>query len=294
MPPDADAATRPTTHRTRDKVLVGRYLVLAALYVAEHRRTRVVAAYDPVLDRRVAIKLHRCTGSTRGAILQATRLLVRVVHPNVLGVYDAGTCDDELFVVTELVDGPSLSVWAQQQSAEEIVDVFAMLARGLDAVHRADIVHGDVKPDNIVMRAGGQPCLVDFELATSCDEMAAVRGGTQGFIAPELLAGSPASPASDQFALATSLVWCLSRGNLEDDWVPRVPRHLRGVVRRALATNPTSRWPSMAELAHQLQRPRRARKRTLVLATALAAAVAGWSAHGCANVHDPIPATVTR
>jgi serine/threonine protein kinase len=140
-----DDLTRGTT--------IGRYLITERLGAGG--MGVVYAAYDPELDRKVAIKLLHTeswiSDSTIGRVrlLREAQAMARLSHPNVIAVYDVGTFHDQVFVAMELIDGPTLSTWlrAAPRTRSEILGLFLQAGRGLRAAHAAGLVHRDFKPD---------------------------------------------------------------------------------------------------------------------------------------------------
>ena len=157
---------------------LGRYVVLGL--VGSGGMGDVFAAYDPELDRRVALKLLRTNpegagARARGRLLREAKAIAKLSHPNVVVVHDAGTYDDRVFVAMEFVEGQTVAAWlaAAPRSQREIMDVFAAAARGLGAAHAAGLVHRDFKPQNVMVGAGGKVRVMDFGLArTIGDETA--------------------------------------------------------------------------------------------------------------------------
>jgi eukaryotic-like serine/threonine-protein kinase len=132
-------------------------------------------AYDPELDRKVAVKLLRAGGGdgseARARLLREAQAIARLAHPNVIAVHDVGTLDDQVFVAMEYVDGQTLKLWQRQpRSPREIVDMYSQAARGLAAAHAAGLVHRDFKPDNALVGGDGRLRVLDFGLARSADE----------------------------------------------------------------------------------------------------------------------------
>jgi serine/threonine protein kinase/tetratricopeptide (TPR) repeat protein len=132
----------------------------------------VYRAYDPELDRRLALKLihHRdpdALGSER--LLREAQALAQLSHPNVVAVYDVGTFGSSVFMAMELVEGTTLRSWLRetQRSTNEILDVFLAAGEGLAAAHRASIVHRDFKPSNLLIGSDGRVRVADFGLARS-------------------------------------------------------------------------------------------------------------------------------
>ncbi len=152
--------------------LLGRYLIV-------DRRGAggmgvVYAAYDPELDRRVAIKLMRSARwDTRGRsrLLREAQAMARLSHPNVVTVYDVGTFGDQVFLAMELVNGVTAKRWCREapRSWRAVLNVFVQAGRGLAAAHRARLVHRDVKPSNILVNRNGRALMVNFGLARPSD-----------------------------------------------------------------------------------------------------------------------------
>src|SRR5690349_20689471 len=134
----------------------------------------VYAAFDPELNRRVALKiLHgsstgptRQSGSARARLLREAQAIARVTHPNVISVFDVGTVGDSVFVAMEHVDGPTLTQWqADRRDVGEVIGMYLQAARGLAAAHATGIVHRDFKPDNVLIASDGHARVLDFGLA---------------------------------------------------------------------------------------------------------------------------------
>ncbi|KIG13195.1 Serine/threonine kinase PKN8 [Enhygromyxa salina] len=154
---------------------IGRYVVLRQLGAGA--MGVVVVAYDPELDRQVAIKLIHPRvaerGDARARMLREAKAMARLSHPNVVQIYDAGTIDGRVFIAMELVDGGPLSSWreAQARSADEILAVYIAAGRGLAAAHDAGLVHRDFKPDNVLVDRDGRARVLDFGLVRADTEL---------------------------------------------------------------------------------------------------------------------------
>jgi len=178
---DESSSQSPTPRRT-----LGRYVVLDRLGTGG--MGTVYLAYDPELDRRVAVKVLRAdrassqTGDVyRRRLRQEAKTLAKLSHPNIVRVYDVGFVGDpmpgakhsqpRMFVAMELLDGFSLRRWlaASPRGPDEILAVFFAVAHGLGAAHRAGIVHRDFKPDNVVVCTDGRPVVLDFGIARGTD-----------------------------------------------------------------------------------------------------------------------------
>jgi hypothetical protein len=256
----------------------------------------VFAAYDPRLDRRVAVKVLRATGDAdhNQRVLDEARALGRLAHPNVVAVHDADEVDGALYIVMELAPGAPLRAWsAADHPWREIADVMRQAALGLAAIHAAGVVHRDVKPDNLII-GGDRVRVVDFGVAAR--EHASATGpiaGTPLYMAPEVLAGEAATEASDQFSFGVTLYEALhgdrphramhkaellaaARGAADAPRPPgsSVPGWLHAIAIRALAADPARRFPSMAALADELSRDRRRRRRLAIASAGVLAALA--------------------
>ena len=213
---------------------VGRYVVLDL--VGEGAMGQVYAAYDPVLDRKVAIKLlHPLVegAEAQERLLREAKSLARVAHPNLVGVHDAGAFRDSVFIAMEFVEGQTLRAWLQPRTRNqrEVLDAFLQAGRGLAAAHAAGLVHRDFKPENVLVGRDGRVRVSDFGLARDVAEpsrpaelapdaalletpkLQTATGalvGTPAYMAPEQLAGRRADARADQFSFAVALYEGLS------------------------------------------------------------------------------------
>jgi eukaryotic-like serine/threonine-protein kinase len=164
---------------------------------------RVYAAYDPALDREVAIKFLAVAAADQAArdrFVTEARALARLQHPNVVTIYRVGEVDGHPYLVSELVRGTSLDRLPRPVPAERAAAIGLDLARGLAAAHKRGVLHRDVKPANALVSEEGEAKLVDFGLAKLLDREAqggAARGGanpldgsaahgTPLYVAPEI------------------------------------------------------------------------------------------------------------
>ncbi len=163
-------------------VTVGRYVILDL--VGRGGMGVVYAAYDPELDRKVALKLlhqaHAASDVQRGArdrLLREAQAIARLSHPNVVAVHDAGAIDERVFLAMEFVDGQTLAAWlaAAPRRWREIRRRRSRRGRGLAAAHDAGLVHRDFKPDNVMVGARRPVRVMDFGLAS--DASAEAGGG---------------------------------------------------------------------------------------------------------------------
>jgi tRNA A-37 threonylcarbamoyl transferase component Bud32/tetratricopeptide (TPR) repeat protein len=179
--------------------MFGRYVVLEEL--GRGGMSVVYTAYDPKLDRRVALKVvqaEQLSEVHRARLHREAQALARLSHSSVVAVYDVGDIDNDTFVAMELVDGESFRDWLKKQHTwREIVKVVVTAGRGLAAAHAAGIVHRDVKPDNIMISSSGAVKLVDFGLARDL--------GDRSIDSEEMSASSSSGSMSAQSSSTTSI-----------------------------------------------------------------------------------------
>jgi tetratricopeptide (TPR) repeat protein/tRNA A-37 threonylcarbamoyl transferase component Bud32 len=212
---------------------IDHFIVLEKL--GEGGMGQVLAAYDPVLDRKVALKLLRPQARRRPAadaaqarMLREAQALAKLSHPNVITVYEVGTVGAQVFIAMEFVEGVTLARWLRQERRAErdIVAAFAAAGRGLAAAHAAGLIHRDFKPDNAMVGRDGRLRVLDFGLARAAlagDEAALAGGsspggelrapltvegavmGTPAYMAPEQHLGQEVDARTDQFSFCVAL-----------------------------------------------------------------------------------------
>ncbi|MEE9384302.1 MAG: serine/threonine-protein kinase [Nannocystaceae bacterium] len=178
---DSDSDTARAVRSEVDAVRgtsLGRYIVLGQLGAGG--MGVVYAAYDPELDRKVALKVLKSTGDPASAdglggtdseflrtrLLREAQALAKLSHPNVVTVYDVGTIGGDVFVAMAYLDGGTLREWLkmEQRSWREILATFVKAGEGLAAAHRAGLTHRDFKPDNVIVDRDGRVFVLDFGL----------------------------------------------------------------------------------------------------------------------------------
>jgi eukaryotic-like serine/threonine-protein kinase len=216
--------------------------------------SHVYRGVDERLHREVAIKLldDRTLASAdpagRDRFLRESRTMASFTHQHAVTVFDAGQDGGDLFIVMELVDGPSLAglLAGAPLDPERAVAITQQVLSALAAAHDAGIVHRDVKPANVLIDAGGQTKLADFGIAKQFDDleeavtMAGFVVGTPRYLAPEQAAGRPTGPPTDIYAVGLLLAEMLA-----DD----VPAPLAGVVAQATADDPADRYPTALSMS---------------------------------------------
>jgi hypothetical protein len=232
----SDDATDPTVAATESSPVsarkprslergasIGRLVVLDEL---GHGGMGVVyRAYDPQLDRRVAVKLLRPDAAQdhQERLLREGQAMAQLSHPNIVAVHDVGSLGEQIYISMELVEGESLRQWLKTpRTWREVLAVFAQAGRGLQAAHERKLIHRDFKPDNVLLGSDGRTRVADFGLARAVDvtdpdepmEMAetgvgralvtpltrtGAMLGTPAYMAPEQLVGAATDERTDQF-----------------------------------------------------------------------------------------------
>jgi predicted Ser/Thr protein kinase len=152
--------------------VVGRFVIVD--FLGAGGMGEVYAAYDPNLERKVAIKFLRPDVIARGTqdvaaerMRREARLVAKLSHPNVVTVFEIDVFDGRLFIAMEFVDGQSVAEWlkAEPRARREVLRVFLAAGAGLAAAHAAGVVHRDFKPHNVMIAKGGEVRVMDFGLA---------------------------------------------------------------------------------------------------------------------------------
>lgn len=245
----------------------------------------VFRAHDQLLDRTVALKILQQSDSVHTEkLLAEARAAAALSHPNVCMVYAIDTSHGAAMIVMEYVAGEPLA--AQIKSGplppEFVTQVGRQVAEGMAAAHEAGVVHGDLKPGNLMITSSSSVKIMDFGLARRFAsvprqaETIEISGssssgmsGTPGYMAPEQTRGEPATPATDVFAIGliiyemltgqpaitgNNIIEVLNRSEQFEpaDYASRVPEPFAGVLRESLVRNPFDRRITMSEIAERL------------------------------------------
>jgi len=268
----ADAAERP--------FCVGRFVVLDV--VGAGGMGLVYAAYDPELDRKIAVKVVRAAAFAglrasvgQSQLMREAQAMARLSHPNVVTVHDVGTVGDAVFIAMEFVEGVTLRTWLQGQATESTAGrswqatlaLFLKAGRGLAAAHDAGVVHRDFKPDNVLVGRDGRVKVLDFGLAQAQGGELGVAGvaapegattaedtqvdaviGTPAYMAPEQHDGSSCDARADQFSFCVALWEGLYGGR---PFAGRTPLEV-AMAMRAMAIEPVPRDSRVPRWLHRV------------------------------------------
>jgi class 3 adenylate cyclase/predicted Ser/Thr protein kinase len=243
----------------------------------------VYLAHDSLLDSPLALKVLRTQGASRDEIERFKRELLvarRLSHPGICRLFDIHEEGEHLFITMEYVEGPTLHGLIQQRSGLELnraVDLTRQLCEAMAVAHEAQVIHRDLKPGNIVVRAGDRACILDFGLAKALDlaslTQARMRVGTVAYMAPEVLSAQPATLASDIYSVGVMLYECatgrlpyegsdviglgkaIKRGLAmpPSDYNPEIGPILERAILRSIAVEPHRRYPDFLAFARALE-----------------------------------------
>jgi len=242
-------------------------------------RGEVWRAWDPTLEREVALKLLR-SGHEDTTLLEEGRSLARVRHPHVVNVMGVDRREGRVGMWMELVRGGTLEQIVRAQgplAPREVRRLGLEIGAAVGAVHAAGLVHRDIKPANVIRDAEGRYVLTDFGLGLREERPVAGLGrpsGTPMYMAPELLAGAQASEQTDIYSLGMLLWFALAGRHPFDvetlaeltaaarvgprpalrEQRPAIPVALAGVVERAIASEPQQRFAAARPMVAALER----------------------------------------
>ncbi len=246
----------------------------------------VYAARDLKLERRVALKVLlpelAADPAYEADFLREARAAAQFSHPNIVTVYEAGRWRGRLFIAIELVDGRTLEGMLQSGESfagRRVLEIGFEVASALEAVHAAGMVHGDLKPGNLMLARDSRVKVLDFGLARPSTRPSSNRedvdfSATLQYAPPELLAKGTLDERGDVYALGVvlyemlagrmafrsdsqfGLMMDISEGKVSKPWEELVGVLPEGVavVRRMMAVTPDNRFPSMKEASAALRR----------------------------------------
>jgi serine/threonine-protein kinase len=240
----------------------------------------VFKAYDPKMERPVAIKILRAdkshTNVNEARFLREARVAGALHHANINTLYEYGRAEDLWYLVLEFIEGKTLSQWIRENPGTRPVNLLpwiTQIASALDLAHTHQVVHRDVKPSNfMIQKQGDKIKLMDFGVARTPDMTLTVAGttvGTPNYMSPEQLQGSRVGPASDQYSLGvvvyqmltqrvpfhgeglTALCNNILKGNATplQTLRPDLPKALCEVVHKAFAAKAEDRFPDCSAFA---------------------------------------------
>jgi formylglycine-generating enzyme required for sulfatase activity len=262
---------------------IGRFRIRA--HVGDGAFGRVYLAYDPVLERHVALKVALHPEKSVELFRSDARMAANLQHPNIAVVFDSGHDGPYRYIARAFVCGTSLDKVLDEREAggetfemRRAVGLIWKLAEALAYAHQQGVIHQDVKPGNVIVRCDGEPMLIDFGLAARLDDTGEHPSegeprGTAAYMAPEAWGGA-AEKASDQYSLGCLMFELLTgerpfgsgsvaimRTRHENqpapsprEFRPDLPRDLEAVCLKCLEKGPRLRYPDCQALADDLRR----------------------------------------
>lgn len=278
-------------------VIAGRYEVVS--HIGQGGMADVFLAVDKILNRQVAIKILRADLSTDAvSILRFEReaqAAAALAHPNIVEIYDVGDYNGHHYIVMEYVPGKTLKQVIRSRGPlvnEEAIDIMRQLCSAVAEAHSRGIIHRDIKPQNVIVKADGSITILDFGIATAKGSIQLTQAnnvmGSVHYLAPELAKGEPASPQSDIYALGIVLYEMLA-GDVPfraDQAVQialkhirepmpsvravnsSVPQSIENIITRATAKDPAMRYRSADQMLADVStclRPERLNERKLII-----------------------------
>ena len=247
----------------------------------------VYLARDTALNREVAIKFLSATGQEAASLAKRfqreANQLASLRHPNIVGFYDAGYFQKQNYIVMEYVQGGSLRGLLQKQEGpltlQQSLELFAAVSDGLEYIHQQNLVHRDLKPDNILLDENRHPKIGDFGLALKLEDQSRITQsgmilGTYSYLSPEQILSRDVGPAADLYALGCCMYeaitgrplfsadteFALLNSHLRQTPIPPrqirldIPPELDTLILRLLHKHPVERPETAAEVAKSLRR----------------------------------------
>lgn len=238
---------------------------MGVVYRAQHQTTKRVDAIKLIRPDQIAISSAEHFEMIRRLFRQESQLAAAVAHEHIVPVYQVGEVDGTAWYSMQLVDGISLKELAARESLspEQVATYIERIAKAVDVVHRHGVLHGDIKPQNILIeRETDRPLIMDFGVAEVMDTFAPALsvGGTAAYLAPEIRRGLEQrqnseklvmrSVSSDVYALGATLLTTL-KWSIDNE--SRIPPGLRDICNKSVADNPAERYSTAAEFANALR-----------------------------------------
>jgi serine/threonine-protein kinase len=244
----------------------------------------VYKGIDVLLERRVAVKVLRQRFASDPEFLERfqreARAAANLDHPNIVTIFDVGADGDRRYIVMEFVDGQDLKTLIRQKGRLEVaeaLEIATQIAAGVGHAHKSDIIHRDIKPQNVLVTNDGCAKVVDFGIARALSESGLTDPdtvwGSPIYFAPEQAAGDQPTPASDVYSIGVVMYemltgsppfradnpTALAMKHLREEPPPlaarnpQVPPRLEWIVRKVLSKEPSARYRTAEQLAHVLE-----------------------------------------
>jgi len=258
--------------------LIGRFEILSEL--GKGGQGAVYLAYDPQLDRQVAIKTLLKLGHKTEQLTHEARIVSKLQHPNIITLYDSGEYEGAPYLVYAYVEGKTLAQLLKQEKVlpfARAAEITCGVLEGLAYAHSQGISHLDMKPANIMIAKSGTPMVMDFGLAATASNPeqtgSSTLSGTPRYVAPELISGQYGDSLSDIYSVGTvlyemvtgefavggdNMYEVLNRAAHEQIAAPsthneRVDEKMEAIILKAVAKDPGERYSNATEMKQDLQ-----------------------------------------
>jgi len=259
---------------------IGRYEVGSV--IGRGAMAVVYKAVDPTIGRTVALKTMRFDvhGIEKNEVLSRFRNEARaagkLLHPNLVTIYDAGEQEGTFYIAMECVEGHTLQALLSEQrflTLDRTVDILTQICAGLDYAHANGVIHRDIKPANIMITRSGVAKIMDFGIAKSGAQLTTGGDvlGTPNYISPEMVKGDPIDGRSDLFSVAvilhemllgerpftapniSTIIYKIVNEPLPPDLETKVHPAVAAILRKALSKHPSDRYQTGADLVGALK-----------------------------------------
>jgi len=269
----------------QDIKTIGRYEILKK--VGQGSRGAVYLGRDPYIERQVAVKVYRFPENIDPEKVEKyqRRFFVeaqsagRLMHPNIVAIYDAGLHKDFCYITMEYIDGSTLEKFCDGSnllSVEKVLKNVFSVCKGLEYAHQNDVIHRDIKPSNIILSSAGQVKLTDFSIAyIKRGSSTLVKGlfGSPSYMSPEQVKEEPIAENSDIFSLGSVLYELLTGKKAFDgeseysimykivnedpppvlEARPELPKVMGQILDKVLAKDSSERYQSSMDFAYDLR-----------------------------------------
>jgi len=265
---------------------IGRYQILKKL--GQGSMGVVYLGKDPYIERQVAIKIYRLPDKTSPEEVEAYKKSFfveaqsagRLLHPNIVTVYDADLHQDLCYITMEYVDGPTLEKFCDPDNLlpiERVLKIAFSVCKGLEYAHQNRVIHRDIKPSNIILSSAGQVKITDFSIAyiIKRGQSTLVKGlyGSPSYMSPEQVKEEPITKRGDLFSVGSVLYELLTGTKAfggENEYSimykivnedpppvlelrPELPKIFGKILSKALAKNPSERYQNNTDFAYDLR-----------------------------------------
>jgi serine/threonine protein kinase len=264
---------------------IGRYEIVKKL--GQGSKGAVYLGTDPYIERQVAIKIYRLPNAKvakeaekyKKNFFTEAQLAGRLLHPNIVTVYDAGLYEDLCYITMEYVDGATFDKYCKPDTllpVEKVLEKEFSICKGLEYAHRNSVIHRDIKPSNLILSSEGQVKITDFSIAYVKRSQSMPEAGLFGsphYMCPEQIKEESTTERSDLFSLGSVLYELLTGQKAFDgenqyatmykivneepphilEIRPELPKIIGEILDKALTKDPSERYQTAMDFAYDLR-----------------------------------------